>query len=270
MRAFDAGEPAVQEVAGDSEQVGRVLRGMRHDLSGGARDFLERRRMLFVASVDGDDVWASVLYGEPGFVATPDERTVLARARGPRIAPGPVGLLAIERSSCCSTRVHGTGTLTRQGLRVSVDRVSGGCSSARRHTAATVGRGARVRSGSEYRTLSGADHHLIAEADTFYVATAAYGGAVASRRCGPPGLVSVQGGRVQFPDTTGGALYMSLGDVVANPRIGLLFLDWETGDALQLSGGAELDLDSRTVRVEVERAVRTPGAVPYRWILLNR
>jgi hypothetical protein len=35
-------------------------------------------------------------------------------------------------------------------------------------------------------------------------------------------------------------MYGTLGNLRANPRIGLLFLVWETGDALQISGAADL------------------------------
>jgi hypothetical protein len=83
-------------------------------------------------------------------------------------------------------------------------------------------------------------------------------------------FVRVEGDRVTFPDYPGNSMYMTLGDLLEHPRIGLLFLDWETGDTLQLTGAAELDLDAREVNVTVERAIRTPAAVPYRWVLLER
>ena len=50
----------------------------------------------------------------------------------------------------------------------------------------------------------------------------------------------------------------------------LLFLDWETGDTLSITGRAELDFEPRQVHVTIERAIRTPHALPYRWILLER
>jgi hypothetical protein len=65
-------------------------------------------------------------------------------------------------------------------------------------------------------------------------------------------------------------MYGTLGNLLANARIGLLFLDWETGDTLQLTGAAEIDLASRAVRVTIERAIRTANALPLRWVLLER
>src|SRR5262249_3462448 len=114
------------------------------------------------------------------------------------------------------------------------------------------------------------DRELIEAADTFFVATFAHGGADASHRGGSTGFVQTAGERVTFPDYPGNNMYGTLGNLLANPRIGLLFLDWETGDTLQLMGAAEVDPDSRAVTVTIERSIRTPNAVPYRWVLLER
>jgi predicted pyridoxine 5'-phosphate oxidase superfamily flavin-nucleotide-binding protein len=118
--------------------------------------------------------------------------------------------------------------------------------------------------------LTQADRELIAAADTFFVATAAHGGADASHRGGSPGFVTVGDDRLTFPDYPGNNMYGTLGNLLANPRIGLLFLDWETGDTLQLTGSAELEFEPRAVHVAIERATRTPNAVPLRWVLLER
>jgi uncharacterized protein len=230
-----------------------------------ARTTLTAQRMLIVASVQDGDVWASLLHGPPGFITVPDERTVLVRGGGPKIGPGPVGLLAIEPASRRRVRVCGTARLTREGLRVAAESVEANCP----RSVPPPRRGARACPAGrprESRTLTGADRGLITGTDGFFVATAAYGRASAACRAGAPGFVAVRGNRLTFFDEGGSAWYMRLGSVIANPRIGLLFLDWEAGETLQLTGGAELDLDSRAVHVTIERAVRTPGALPDRWI----
>jgi uncharacterized protein len=118
--------------------------------------------------------------------------------------------------------------------------------------------------------LNESGRELIEAADTFFVATYAHGGADASHRGGSPGFVTVDGDRLTFPDYPGNNMYGTLGNLLANPRIGLLFLDWETGDTLQLTGGADVDRDTRAVHVTIERAIRTPNALPLRWLLLER
>jgi len=63
--------------------------------------------------------------------------------------------------------------------------------------------------------------------------------------------------------------------MVLNPRAGLLFIDFERGDVLQVSGRAEVILDSpeiatfagaeRLWRVHVRRVRARPGALALRW-----
>ena len=266
--AYHAGELAVQERHGVAELAdrlgGKMLRG---ELPDAVRDFLESQPLLFVSSVDGDDVWASVLHGMPGFIDTLGDRTVLARAHAPLVFPGPVGLLALEPATRRRARINGTGELTDEGLRVTTEQVYGNCPKYISRREIVGVEPARTRA-TEQAGLSRDDRAMIEAADTFIVASYAEGGADASHRGGNPGFVTVERDALRFPDYAGNNMFMTLGNLELNPRIGLLFADWETGDTLQLTGAAKLG--DRVVDVQVERAVRTPGALPYRWALLER
>jgi predicted pyridoxine 5'-phosphate oxidase superfamily flavin-nucleotide-binding protein len=256
---YHGGELAVQRRAGGEEIAARLLRGVQDELPYAAREFLADQPMLIVASTDGHDVRADVLHGPPGFISTPDEHTVHVAARP---FEGPVGLLALEPATRRRMRVNGEATPTATGFAVSTGEVYSNCPKyiQRREIAGPATRvGRRVT-----------DRELIEGADTFFVATAAHGGADASHRGGSPGFVKTDGDRLTFPDYPGNNMYGTLGNLLANPRIGLLFLDWETGDTLQLTGAAEVDVESRAVHVTIERAIRTPNAVPLRWVLLER
>jgi uncharacterized protein len=291
MRGYHAGQRAVQRRAGDTSVAERLERGIRPELPDVAQEFLAGLPLLFVAAADpGGQLWCSVLSGAPGFVDTPDERTVsvaalppagspLARALG--AGPAPVGLLGIEPDTRRRMRVNGTATLEADGMRVRTEQVYSNCPKyiQRRHVV-DVAR-AVVRPVERAR-LSVADRRMVAATDTFVVATAGPdGGADASHRGGEPGFVTVHDdGHLSFPDYAGNTMYMTLGNLAANPRAGLLFLDWETGDALQLTGRATIDWSperaaaipgaQRVVDVAVERVVATAGAVPYRWALDER
>jgi predicted pyridoxine 5'-phosphate oxidase superfamily flavin-nucleotide-binding protein len=180
-------------------------------------------------------------------------------------------------------RANGTGELGPDGLRVRTEQVYSNCPKyiARRDVEAADAPAAAPAAVARDR-LTAEDRRLIAAADTFFIATAAPdGGADASHRGGSPGFVVVHDDRrLSFPDYTGNTMYMTLGNITANPRAGLLFVDWGTGATLQLSGRAAIDWAperaaafpgaERVVDVTVERVVFTGGAVPQRWALAER
>ena len=130
-------------------------------------------------------------------------------------------------------------------------------------------------------TLTPSQRALIAAADTFFIASAhPTGGADASHRGGNPGFVRVLDERtLAFPDYPGNTMFQTLGNLAANPRCGLLFIDYASGATLQLSGTAEILWDrarvagfagaERAVEVRVTEVIEYPGALPLRWDLLG-
>jgi predicted pyridoxine 5'-phosphate oxidase superfamily flavin-nucleotide-binding protein len=289
VRGYHAGQRAVQRRAGDTSVADR-LEPTRAELPGVAQDFLAGLPLLFVAATDPEgQVWASVLSGPPGFVDVPDERTVQIAAAPPPGSPlaraldageAPVGLLGLEPETRRRMRVNGHAVRDGGALRVRTEQVYSNCPKyiQRRHVTAAEG---EARAPAERSELAPADAERVAAADTFVIATAGPDGADASHRGGDPGFVTLHdAGHLSFPDYAGNTMFMTLGNLAANPRAGLLFLDWETGDALQLTGRAEIDWSEeraaatpgaqRIVDFHVERVLATPGAVPYRWALDER
>ena len=89
------------------------------------------------------------------------------------------------------------------------------------------------------------NHELIGwigRADTFFVGTAHDATHLdASHRGGKPGFVQVEKARtLLIPDYRGNSMFMTLGNLAVNPKAGLLFVDFDTGETLQLTGRAEL------------------------------
>jgi predicted pyridoxine 5'-phosphate oxidase superfamily flavin-nucleotide-binding protein len=120
---------------------------------------------------------------------------------------------------------------------------------------------------------------LVRSADTLFIATAAAGGADVSHRGGRPGFVQASdgGGRIvlTLPDFSGNNLFNTLGNIQAQPRAGLLFVDYTHGGLLQLSGSAQIVWDGealrafagarRLLRIGVDAALWRPQALPLRW-----
>jgi len=138
---------------------------------------------------------------------------------------------------------------------------------------------------SEVRNaLSPSDIELIRHSDTMFVATAIQHdrnpGAVGtdvSHRGGARGFVSVldadrDGHTIEWPDYVGNFMFNTIGNLLQEPSCGLLFLDFDTGSVLQLSGRATVLQDAktqpgaqRTIRFVVGSVRFTPRAVPLKW-----
>lgn len=90
---------------------------------------------------------------------------------------------------------------------------------------------------------------FIERRDMFFLATAdSEGWPQCSYKGGEPGFVRVlDETTLAFPSYDGNGMYLSAGNVVVNPRVGLLFVDFEVGTRLRLNGVASIDDDDTLV-----------------------
>lgn len=87
------------------------------------------------------------------------------------------------------------------------------------------------------------DRAFIQRAPMFFLATAdAEGRPECSYKGGLPGFVRVVDERtLAIPDYDGNGMYRSWGNVLVNPHVGLLFLDFETPRRLRIAGTANIN-----------------------------
>ncbi len=259
------------------------------------RDFHTALPFLVTAARDRDGrPWATLLTGPDGFVRSPDPRSLRIDAKpvgGDALAdafvPGAdVGILGIELATRRRNRVNGRIALDDGGVGAmvfAVDQTFGNCPQYIREREWQRVEG--VPAGAPVRTdaLTPTQRAWIAKADTFFIASGHRGvgenpafGMDASHRGGDPGFIRLVGDRrLVFPDYAGNNHFNTIGNLVLDPRIGLLFVDFETGSLLQLSGRASIDWDSpavaqfpgarRLVVVDIDAVVELPSAVPLRW-----
>ena len=85
---------------------------------------------------------------------------------------------------------------------------------------------------------------LIQHADTFFVASAhPECGVDVSHRGGPPGFVQILDYQtLRIPDYVGNSMFNTLGNLYVSPNAGLVFVDFERCNLLQLTGQARLHL----------------------------
>jgi predicted pyridoxine 5'-phosphate oxidase superfamily flavin-nucleotide-binding protein len=278
---YHEGEQEAQRRAGVAEAAARLQGLARAEMPPAAREFLPPQRLAIAASADGQGcLWASPLVGPAGFLSAPDPRTLSIRAR---LAPGDplaanidgetaIGLLVIDPAARRRMRVNGRARWLADGaLEVVTDEVYANCPKyirRRKPESTAVGGGPAVRADR----LSGRARALIAVADTLFIATRHPDrGADASHRGGEPGFVQLteEAGAdlLSIPDYAGNNMFNTLGNLLVEPRAGLLFLDFEQGDAVQLTGRAEPRWNGaeRELLFRVDQAVELPGALGHRW-----
>jgi predicted pyridoxine 5'-phosphate oxidase superfamily flavin-nucleotide-binding protein len=109
------------------------------------------------------------------------------------------------------------------------------------------------------------DRDMIERAEMFFLATAdADGWPDVSYKGGLPGFVHVVDEQtVAFPHYDGNGMFKSLGNIRVNPKVGLLFIDFESPNRMRLQGSASITPDDPLlgttpgaqliIRVKVER-----------------
>lgn len=93
--------------------------------------------------------------------------------------------------------------------------------------------------------LSARDREVVEAADMFFLATAdAAGNPDCSYKGGAPGFVRVLSDTtLAWPDYDGNGQFRSLGNLLANPAVALLFIDWERPGRMRIHGRASLSFD---------------------------
>ena len=74
-------------------------------------------------------------------------------------------------------------------------------------------------------------------------------------------------------------MFQTLGNLAVDPRAGLLFMNFNNGSTLQLTGRAEIVWDTdriaafpgakRLIEYAIEEVVELPNAIPLRWEFIN-
>jgi uncharacterized protein len=87
------------------------------------------------------------------------------------------------------------------------------------------------------------DKTFIENLDMFFLATSdERGHPNCSYKGGEPGFVRVLDDHtLAFPNYDGNGMYLSAGNVLTNPNVGMLFIDFEKGRRLRINGMASID-----------------------------
>jgi len=294
---WHAGEVAMQRTVGVADRMaavgGKVVRDFMPDQH---RSFFAQLPFIAIGAVDpAGNAWATLAIGRPGFLSSPDPRTLaFAVARDP-LDPADaglehgdaIGLLGIELHTRRRNRMNGTVQRSDAGgFAVAVGHSFGNCPQyIQLRDYAFVRDPAEPLPApvEEFGAIEGRAHDLVAAADTFFVASYVDSDADGrqidvSHRGGKAGFVRIGAdGVLTIPDFAGNLHFNTLGNLLVNPRAGLIFVDFASGDVLQMTGSAEVVLNSpeiaafqgaerlwtfRPIRIVLRR-----GALALRWAM---
>jgi len=291
---FHVGEQQVQSRLGVRESIEPwARRVVLPHLPEQHRSFYASLPYLVVAARDAAErPWVTILADAPGFASAPEPDALVIRARPvpgdaleQGLAPGSdVGILGIELATRRRNRVNGrVAARDAQGLTLAVEQSFGNCPQYIRERAWTSVPAPETPVRERHTRLTSALSRRIRASDTFFIASGFRGegedprfGMDASHRGGEPGFVRVLDERtLLIPDYAGNNHFNTVGNLVVDPRAGLLFVDFESGGMLQLTGRVEIDWDSpevaeipgarRLLRFVLEEAIELRSALPLRW-----
>jgi len=290
------GEIAVQKRVGVREEVSRwASHAIRPYMPEQHRAFFRQLPFMAVAARDTTGApWATLLVGTPGFVQSPDSHHLRVRAmpmpgdalESSFFAGAEIGLLGIELETRRRNRVNGKlSDIDARGFTVAVDQSFGNCP---QYISKRIWHEADIkldeRHISHHTRLDERMKSWIAKADTMFIASGYHGadqeitsdGMDVSHRGGPAGFVKISSDTgLVLPDYAGNNLFNTVGNLLLDPRVGLLFVDFAHGSMLQISGNADIDWGSsevakhpgarRLINIAIDRIVQLDNALPLRW-----
>lgn len=259
---FHEGQLAVQKIAGEEDIAKMRIPMLKDSLHPRSIPFIEHQVLAFPGSEDiHGNIWLSLLVGERGFIKIPSVQEIkfdISKIKSNRediffknIKTNPtVGLLFHEAER--RARYRAWGKAREEGNELCFDIKLGypSCPKHIQREIIQVPQNSKVTSPKYEKgtTLGELEKEWIGNAHTFFIATQTKKGDIeASHRGGNPGFIEIlENGNLRVPDYLGNSMFSTLGNIYENPKAALLFVDYQKGETLQLSGTAELQFDQNS------------------------
>ena len=293
VNPFHAGELEVQSRVGINNMVEIAGDFIRDFLPEQHREFHTSLPFLIVASADAEGkVWVTILEGEDNFIESQDPRNLVLNIElnnsdplAEKFKAGvDVGAIGIELSTRRRNRFNGYIKKNNNQYSIAISQSFGNCPQnihPRNWSRSTVPTGSKaIRSTS----LNDAQIALIENSDTMFIGSGQFKGKEknshgydTSHRGGSAGFVKViNNSFIQIPDYAGNNFFNTIGNLIIDPRVGLLFINFENGDLLHITGRASIDWQGqdtqirRLINIEIDSVIDRPSAISLRWTKLQQ
>ncbi len=293
---FHDGEIEAQTRAGVKDVAEWAGGFIRNYLPEQHRNFHTGLPFLVIASADNEGrTWVTLIDGEDGFIQSPNKYALLLDTQIDEQDPlhavfqtgVDIGVIGIELASRRRNRFSGHLQQVDEGYTINMRQTFGNCPQHIHERAWT-----RVADNSPAQAvnssaLSQSQISMIEQADTMFIGSgnmrsqqqktedSPSRGYDASHRGGAAGFVKVISAKqLQFPDYAGNNFFNTIGNLLLDPHIGLVFIDFETGSLLHISGRATIDWKPdnsddpnilRMINVDIDQLIERPNALSLRW-----
>lgn len=273
-------ECALQARYGLRDRIEAVSeRLMWREITPGQQEFFSRQSALVLGTMDSHGrPWATAVAGVPGFITTSDDQKLEIRAipaagdpvRASLNSKTLVGGLGIDFDTRERHRFSGRVSMidcAPPRLALEIDISYHNC--AKYIQAQSVPLSKAILAWGppvELPELDQRAREVVANATTAFIASASPDvtpkvarGVDVSHRGGAQGFITITGERsLRIPDYLGNHMFNTLGNLRTYPWAGLLILDANSGDALQISGRASVELGLRRgpLSFDTDRSIR--------------
>ncbi|MBU2525387.1 MAG: pyridoxamine 5'-phosphate oxidase family protein [Bacteroidetes bacterium] len=253
---YHSGEKEIQKRVGEllrAESNGRVI---TNTIIKGAINFIEKQPMAIVSSVDNKNrIWTSLLIGDHGFVTVPTQNNLNIDIEKIHSDPhdiffknisdnGNMGSLFIEFETRRRFRINGAAKVSENQIELTVKEAYPNCPKYIQQRVISRPEGFKKTNAIKTmgRKINDDIKRWITSSDTLFVGSQGQSLSLdASHRGGPPGFVEFVDKQIlKIPDYVGNSMYNTLGNILQNPNVGLLFIDFNKGKTLQLTGKASI------------------------------
>jgi ferredoxin-NADP reductase/predicted pyridoxine 5'-phosphate oxidase superfamily flavin-nucleotide-binding protein len=307
---FHLGEQKIQTHLGVRDKMERFgKKVIRSFMPQQHRDFYQQLPFIFVGHADDSgNPWASILFdnklssGDPqkaaSFIDSPNDKTLNINAMPVTGDPlinslksgTKLGLLGIELTTRRRNRLAAhIKSVTSDMLSLEVDQSFGNCPQyiQNRELVAVDTSSLPTAKTQMFTEFDNHTQEFIANRDTFFVAShldkgtnTVSEGADVSHRGGKPGFIRIDNHKtLTIPDYMGNNHFNTFGNFIENNKAGLLFVDFETGDILTLTGTVEILWDSpdtknfegaqRLWQFHITQGFWLKNVLPLRWKLIE-